>query len=206
MEKYGFVYIWFDRKHKRFYIGSHWGTTDDGYVCSSPWMKRAYRNRQHDFKRKILKYVYTNRHDLLDEETKFLVRIKDSELKIRYYNLHNKNKGHWSATDNSLTVREKISRAGKGRKSSAETRKKQSEALKGKPTKPRSAEHNRKIALAKAGKPSPKKGKPGKAHSSETKAKIAEAGRGRTMSEENKRKLLAARWPKSSLNIESPTR
>lgn len=20
----GFVYIWFDKKHKRFYIGSHW--------------------------------------------------------------------------------------------------------------------------------------------------------------------------------------
>ena len=23
-EKYGFVYIWHDRKHKRYYIGSHW--------------------------------------------------------------------------------------------------------------------------------------------------------------------------------------
>ena len=29
MEKHGFVYIWFDRKHRRFYIGSHWGTEDD---------------------------------------------------------------------------------------------------------------------------------------------------------------------------------
>ena len=35
MEKYGFVYIWFDRKHKRYYIGCHWGHEDDGYVCSS---------------------------------------------------------------------------------------------------------------------------------------------------------------------------
>lgn len=33
--KYGFVYLWFDRKHKRYYVGCHWGTTEDGYVCSS---------------------------------------------------------------------------------------------------------------------------------------------------------------------------
>jgi hypothetical protein len=55
MEKYGFVYIWFDRKHKRFYIGCHWGKENDGYVCSSPWMKQAYKHRPQDFKRKILK-------------------------------------------------------------------------------------------------------------------------------------------------------
>lgn len=28
-EKYGFVYIWFDKKHKRFYIGCRWGTEND---------------------------------------------------------------------------------------------------------------------------------------------------------------------------------
>ena len=35
--KYGFVYIWYDRKHHRYYIGCHWGTIDDGYICSSNW-------------------------------------------------------------------------------------------------------------------------------------------------------------------------
>lgn len=43
-EKYGFVYIWRDKKHNRYYIGCHWGTTDDGYICSSPWMKQAYKH------------------------------------------------------------------------------------------------------------------------------------------------------------------
>ena len=33
MEKYGFVYLWYDRKRKMFYIGSHWTTETDGYIC-----------------------------------------------------------------------------------------------------------------------------------------------------------------------------
>ena len=43
MEKYGFVYIWYDKKRKMYYIGSHWGTDDDGYICSSNRMRDAYR-------------------------------------------------------------------------------------------------------------------------------------------------------------------
>lgn len=35
MEKHGFVYIWFDKKKNMFYIGSHWGHEQDGYICSS---------------------------------------------------------------------------------------------------------------------------------------------------------------------------
>lgn len=53
----GFVYIWRDRKHKRYYIGSHWGTPDDGYICSSPWMRQAYKHRPLDFKRRVLNIV-----------------------------------------------------------------------------------------------------------------------------------------------------
>ena len=58
MEKYGFVYIWRDRKHKMFYIGCHWGTEDDGYVCSSNRMRNAYNRRPNDFKRKIISHKY----------------------------------------------------------------------------------------------------------------------------------------------------
>ena len=68
MEKYGFIYIWRDRKHKRYYIGSHWGTEDDGYICSSPWMSQAYKHRPNDFKRRILQRVCSNRKDLLELE------------------------------------------------------------------------------------------------------------------------------------------
>ncbi len=84
---FGFVYIWFDRKHKRFYVGSHWGRVDDGYVCSSSWMKQAYKHRPKDFRRKILYYEKTNdRKTLLDEERRYLSMMKDNELCKRYYN------------------------------------------------------------------------------------------------------------------------
>lgn len=123
MDKYGFVYLWFDRKHKRFYIGSHWGFEDDGYICSSRWMKQAYSHRPEDFKRRILKRVYTNRHDLLDAETEFLIRIKDAEIKTKYYNLSNKNKGHWVTKESSKeSVAQKVSKALTGKPSRSKTK------------------------------------------------------------------------------------
>lgn len=110
MEKYGFVYLWYDKKHKRFYIGCRWGHENDGYVCSSVWMKQGYKHRPKDFKRKILSRVYTNKKELLEEEFRWLSLIKDDELGKKYYNLHNHHYGHWSTDENSkLSVGEKIS-------------------------------------------------------------------------------------------------
>lgn len=109
MEKYGFVYIWFDKKHKRYYIGSHWGTETDGYKCSSNWMRDAYKRRPHDFKRRIIKKVF-DRKQLLIEEYKYLSFIKDEELGKKYYNLINHLNGHWTTDgEKILTVGEKIS-------------------------------------------------------------------------------------------------
>lgn len=109
-ETYGFVYIWFDKKHKRFYIGCHWGREDDSYVCSSPWMKQAYKHRSSDFKRKILTYIFTNKADMFDKESHWQSMIKDRELGIRYYNIKRHGANHWSRdSDKSLTVGQKIS-------------------------------------------------------------------------------------------------
>ena len=83
----GFVYIWYDRKHKRYYVGSHWGTVDDGYVCSSHWMKRAKVRRPNDFKRRIIKH-FDDRQEMVSEERRFLSLIKPEELGKRYYNLN----------------------------------------------------------------------------------------------------------------------
>jgi hypothetical protein len=111
--KYGFVYIWRDRKYKRYYIGCRWGNIYDGYICSSPWMKQAYKKRPHDFKRRILSLVYTNKKDLLEEEYRWLSMMKLEELKgERYYNLHNYRFNHWSADDNKrASIGEKISKS-----------------------------------------------------------------------------------------------
>lgn len=89
MEKYGFVYLWYDKKHKRFYLGCHWGDENDRYICSSVWMKRAYNIRSQDFKRRVLIRIYSNPQDLFEEEYKWLSLIKKEELGKKYYNLVN---------------------------------------------------------------------------------------------------------------------
>lgn len=87
LDKYGFVYIWRDKRRQMYYIGCHWGTTEDGYICSSRRMRKAYRRRPKDFRRKILQYVYTNRIDLLEKEHNWLQLISDKELKVKLLNL-----------------------------------------------------------------------------------------------------------------------
>lgn len=84
----GFVYIWFDRHRKRFYIGSHWGTEDDGYVASNVPLVRAYKTRPQDFKRRIL-FVSDDRTFLYEREQYYLNMIKQSEI-LTYENRKNK--------------------------------------------------------------------------------------------------------------------
>lgn len=106
----GFIYIWRDRKHNRYYIGSHWGTIDDGYICSSNWMKKPYSRRPEDFKRRIIAWVNTSRADLLVEEERWLSMIKPHEIKIKYYNLITKSTHLWHADpDKNRTIGQKIS-------------------------------------------------------------------------------------------------
>lgn len=100
----------------------------------------------------------------------------------------------------SAETRKKISQASKGRPSrkkgiplSAETKAKLSAALKGRvSTKPRksvSDETKAKLSVASKGRTSPNKGKP---LSAETKAKLSIAGKGRPKSDDHKAKISAA--------------
>lgn len=93
MEKYGFVYIWFDRKRKMYYIGAHWGYENDGYICSSRHMRNAYARRPLDFKRRILK-TNLDRGDIVFEENKILHMIKQEELGRKYYNRKTHGQGY----------------------------------------------------------------------------------------------------------------
>ena len=85
--RFGFIYIWYDRKKQKYYIGSHWGKEDDGYICSSTRMRNAYNRRPSDFKRRILErhhnIIYT---DLLKREEIWLLKIAPTELNNKYYN------------------------------------------------------------------------------------------------------------------------
>lgn len=129
-EKYGFVYIWRDRKYNRYYIGMHWGTEDDGYICSSNWMYNTYKRRPQDFKRKILEKVYTNRKDLYECEKKWLSFIKDHELKKRYYNLSKNVQDSWLNEENIGSRKEKISIKTKEAMNDPEIRQRYLEGLK----------------------------------------------------------------------------
>lgn len=119
MSKTGFVYIWYDRKHERYYIGCHWGSEDDGYICSSSNMKAAYKRRPEDFRRKILSRMLEDKKKLLEEEHKWLSLIKPHELGKKYYNLHNHHFNHWSLVEHTnVTTKEKMKAAWNRRKSS----------------------------------------------------------------------------------------
>ena len=141
-EKYGFVYVWRDRKNKMFYVGCHWGLESDKYVCSSERMRSAYRRRPDDFKRRVVAGVFVSRLELLTEEHKWLSQIKDEELGKKFYNLNKHHFGHWTASPDSRKIsqkikdapgrREKISAAHKGKKLTQEHRDKLRQAKLGK--------------------------------------------------------------------------
>lgn len=131
IEKYGFVYLWFDRKHKRYYVGCHWGNINDGYVCSSNWMRDAYKRRPQDFKRRIIVSNICDRKEMFEIEFKYLSMIKENELSKRYYNLSKKHTNHWIITPNRLkTTRERISQNTKTAMQRPEVREKYLEGLK----------------------------------------------------------------------------
>lgn len=121
MSKSGFIYVWFDRKNNRYYVGSHWGTETDSYICSSKWMRDAYRNRPHDFKRRIIIRGINDRKQLFLEEQRWLNMIKPTEMKPqnphpRYYNLCITVKDPWyQHADKVKTIGQKISAAKKGK-------------------------------------------------------------------------------------------
>lgn len=195
-EKYGFIYVWYNRWKKKFYVGCHWGREDDGYVCSSKLMREAYKRNPEYFKRRVVQRVYV-RELLLTEEHKWLSQIKDEQLGKKFYNLNKHHFGHWStASDLGLSVREKLSKANKGRvvgPFSEDHKKKISEALKGKPL---ANETKQKLSDVRKGKPKSEEFKQkcrSRVMSEETKLKIKNSLLGRKHSEEAKERMRLAR-------------
>jgi hypothetical protein len=180
VDKTGFIYLWFDTKRKMYYIGCHIGKEDDGYICSSKWMRDAYRYRKHDFKRRILKRNILL-DDLLNEEYKWLSLISDDELGKKYYNLNKHHFGHWCIDSTSRkTVKQKLSEASKKLHQTPEYREKYIEGRKKMP--PQTQEQIDKRAIANTGKK----------RTEETKRKISESNKGKVLgplSDEHRRKV-----------------
>lgn len=173
MEKYGFVYIWFDKKRKMFYIGCHWGNVNDRYICSSDRMGHAYKRRPTDFKRKILETDISDKSLLLEREYYWLQQIKDHELSKKYYNASKHHFGHWMTTQDKSGKNHPMY----GKKHTEEAKKKISESAKGrKPWNKDKTDVYSEETLKKMGeKHLGNNYRTGKNHSEETKQKISEA-------------------------------
>jgi hypothetical protein len=116
-------------------------------------MRKSYNRRPEDFKRRIIKSDIKSRKKLYEEEQRYLDMIKPEEIKNRYYNLNVKNNEVWHKYEEHIkTVGQRVSIAKKGKSTgpcSSETAEKISKANKGRKF---SAEHKEKLRLAKLGK------------------------------------------------------
>jgi hypothetical protein len=190
--KYGFIYIWRDKKHNRYYIGSHWGREDDGYLCSSNWMRDSYKRRPQDFRRRVVVRIYTDRQELLSEEYKWLSLIDDSELGNRYYNLRKSLSGLGAQT---IEQRERVAASKRGKKlgpRSDEVKEKIAAKQRGRIFSP---EHKAKLSIARKARIIPK-------CSEQTKLKMSLAKAGKVLSEEHKQRLREA-WTRRKLQNDS---
>jgi hypothetical protein len=96
-------------------------------------MRDAYRRRPDDFKRRILKRVFTSQEDLVLEEQRWLDFIQPIECGKRYYNK--------TLRSNMPTMR--------GRKHSEKTKLKMSQTAKGRPKSEETKEKLRQVNLGK---------------------------------------------------------
>jgi len=97
---YGFIYKWTNQRNKKYYIGSHHGSTDDGYVGSGVWFRRAYKKEPYNFTREILEYVTVNEPiKTLELEDSYLIEQCEVGNKDKCYNIaraSRRGSGTWS--------------------------------------------------------------------------------------------------------------
>jgi len=172
----GFVYKWINTRNGKWYIGSHKGSVDDGYIGSGKVFVRAYKKHKEYFERHIL-YVGLD----FREVEELILETLDASSDKNSYNLKNSSVGGDTSMffteesrrrmsegsrkkDYSIPmpqdVRDKISKSLTGRKISDNLRKKYSEIRKGEANpffgKQHTEETRRKISEKKKGKKIPK--------------------------------------------------
>ncbi len=179
----GFVYIWRNNINLKWYLGSHKGHQDDGYIGSGKVFKIALKKYGiENFTRHI---VYEGEDFRLVEEE--MLMLLDAADDMRCYNLKNHARGGGHKRAHSSETKAKISASQKGRKrltpKSAETRAKISAIHKGKTI---SEEHKAKISAARKKE---KRGPP----SAETREKMRAGNLGKIMSPEARAKISATK-------------
>jgi len=160
------VYAWSDHLTGKVYCGSHKGSDNDGYICSSKYMLKEYKERPQDFTRQIIaKGAWKDCIALEKKINEQLIKsIETTYNKQAFPAIVNEvhpmlGKKH---TEESL---KKISLTGKGRKLSEE--------------------HKKKLHSGNIGN----KHTLGYKHTAESILKISEASKARKHSEETKKKI-----------------
>jgi hypothetical protein len=179
-----FVYSWTNTATNQLYIGSHKGTPDDGYVCSSKVMLEDYMRDRTVFTRQI---IATGSYEDMRAFEATLLNAVDAKKDPQFYNQSNGN-GDFYLKRQTLGARRKIS-----------------EAKKGKP-RPDLVEMNRarrgEKRVVEFDRTGEKNGMFGKKHSEESKKKMSMNSKGKNRqpkSEETKEKMRQAalrRWNK----------
>lgn len=111
---FGFVYKWTNKETGKFYIGSHFGSIDDGYVGSGVYFKRAYDQNHEIFQREIIEYITVNEPAaVLESEQNVLNAISEHIGTTLCYNISTVAGGGWQlaskTSSEQQTVYEKIS-------------------------------------------------------------------------------------------------
>jgi len=172
----GFVYRWNNSINNKWYIGSHCGDCNDGYIGSGKVFLTAYKKHKDSFSREIL---YSGEH--FRELEDLILATLDAASDRSSYNMKNSSIGGDTSASFTEESRRKMSEASKkkiysepmpeeqrekirrsltGRKLSEERKAMMSEAMIGERNhffgKKHSAESRAKISKAKTGKPASK--------------------------------------------------
>lgn len=172
IEKTGIVYRWINIENQKWYIGSHFGRLDDGYISSGKIFLAAYKKHQNKMMRQIL-YIGP---DCRKAEEFYLILL-DAARDRQSYNMKNTAFGGGVPVENL----------------SAETRNKISEALRRRKRKPLTQEQREKISATLTGRKLPEELKQkyseirkgdknsfyGKKHTDESKEKMRAANLGK---------------------------
>ena len=166
-----FVYCWTDKKTNKLYVGSHKGSTEDGYVCSSKLMLEEYRKRPEDFSRQIV--AHGSLSDVRKLEAKILKAVNAS-VNENFYNKH-ENDGFffdgWKKGEMTEEHRAKLSAAKKGKKLSENHRR---NILHNRTGKTNSPEHKKALIESRIGSK----------HTEQSKKKMSEARKNNPMIKE----------------------
>jgi hypothetical protein len=108
-QDFGFVYCWTDHLTNKLYVGSHKGTVDDGYICSSQQFLVEHSKRPHNFTRQI---IATGELTVMRSLERAILKSIDAARHPMFYNRHNAGKEFFNDR-NSEQTRTKMSQTWK---------------------------------------------------------------------------------------------